>query len=114
MTEVPGGPDGRPEPQGAFVQGKPQPVGKPPEANWRLYARIFVWAVLAVIALLFVVRNRQSVPINFVFFEVTAPLFVALLVALLLGMLLGGTGAWWSARRKRKEAVLEAKARERD
>lgn len=114
MNDVPGGPDGRPEPASAAVQGKPRPVGQPPEANWRLYARIFIWVVVAVIAVLFVVRNSQSVPINFVFFEVNAPLFVALIVALLLGMLLGGTGAWWSARRRRKEAVLEAKARERD
>lgn len=114
MSEVPGGPDGRPEPQGAFIQGKPRPAGQPPEANWRLYAKVFIWVVLAVIALLFVLRNSQPVPIDFVFFKVNAPLFVALIVALLLGMLLGGTGAWWSARRRRKAAAVEAETPKRD
>lgn len=106
MNEIPGGPNGLPQPAGDFAQGKPRPVGTPPEANWRLYAKVLIWVVVAVITILFLVLNTDSVTIHFVFFTVSVPTFIALLVALILGMLLGGTGAWWSARRKRKAAPL--------
>ena len=38
MNDVPGGPDGRPEPSKDFVQGKPATYGgQAPKADWRQY-----------------------------------------------------------------------------
>ena len=75
---VPGGKDGRPIPAGDFVEGKPSPAGQPPPANWRRWARLTAWGVLALIVVLFIVRNSQDVPIHFLGLTATLPLWTAL------------------------------------
>lgn len=106
MNDVPGGPDGRPEPSKDFVQGKPATYGgQAPKADWRQYAKVFVWVVVAVLAAAFLLLNKEQVTINFVFFSASVPLFVALMVAGVLGILLGGSSVWWTARRRRRAAT---------
>ncbi len=105
---VPGGKDGRPEPAGDFVQGKPQPVGQPPPANWRRWARMTAWGVLALMVILFIVRNSQSVPVSFVFFTATIPLWIALTGVLIIGLILGYLAAWWGARQRRRRRREQA------
>ena len=51
--------------------------------------KLVVAALLAVLAIVFVIVNTKQVEINFIFFKVTAPLLVALLVAMLLGFIIG-------------------------
>lgn len=52
-------------------------------------AKLIIAALLAVLAIVFVIVNTKQVEINFIFFKVTAPLLVALLVAILLGFIIG-------------------------
>lgn len=105
MTDVPGGPDGRAEPRRDFEQGKPAAYGgQAPKADWRMYARITGWLIVAILATAFLLKNKNPVTVDFVFFEATVPTFVALIVSGVLGFLLGGSLMWWTARRKRKAA----------
>ena len=71
----------------------------------RLITRLLVAAAVVVLAILFVVQNSDRVEMSFVFFDVTARLWVGLLVALILGALLGQAAeALWARRKKRKAA----------
>ena len=72
----------------------------------RLIARLVVALVVVVLAILFVVQNSDRVEMSFVFFTVTARLWVGLLVALILGALLGQVVEMLWERRKRRKAAL--------
>lgn len=100
---VPAGKDGKRVPDADAPQGKPGVIsGEPPKADWRKYARGTAWVVVLLIALGFLLTNRDPVPINFLFFKVTAPLWIALVLVLVLGFLLGLGAGWWRTRRRRK------------
>ncbi|MGH9113240.1 MAG: hypothetical protein ACRDZN_13245 [Acidimicrobiales bacterium] len=71
--------------------------------DMRLVVRLGVAVVAVVLAALFVVQNNDTVETSFVFFDVTARVWVGLLVALALGALLGQAAeALWARRRKRR------------
>ena len=70
----------------------------------RLIVRVIVAAVAVVLAVLFIVQNSERVETSFVFFDVTARLWVSLVVALILGALLGQAAeALWDRRKNRKK-----------
>lgn len=110
MNHIPAGPDGAPEPGRDVVEGKPGVYGgQAPPANWRQWARIVIWVIVAAIAAAFILKNNQSVTIDFVFFAANVPLFVALLLALLLGIILGATAMFgWQRRRAKAAAAARA------
>jgi uncharacterized integral membrane protein len=69
----------------------------------RLIIRLSVAVAAVVLAILFIVQNNDRVEMSFVFFDVTARLWVGLLVALVLGALLGQAAEMmWDRRKKRK------------
>lgn len=62
------------------------PLGRSkPDRSWRLYLA----AALALLALILIVQNSQSVEFKFFFVEGETPLFFGLIIAVLLGMLIG-------------------------
>lgn len=110
MNDVPAGKDGAPVPRSEVVEGKPAGTygGEAPPADWRQWARITVWVIVAAGAAVFILTNREQVTINFVFFTQQVPLFVALVLALVLGILLGGSAMFWWRRRAAKKAERQA------
>ncbi len=83
--------------------------GTPPPADWRRYARFTLWGLLVVLVGLLLLRNSESVPVDFVFFTAEVPLFVALGLTFALGALLGASGVWFTGRRRAKRAAQTAK-----
>jgi uncharacterized integral membrane protein len=68
-----------------------------------MVVRLVVAVVAVVLAVLFVVQNNDKVETSFIFFDVTARVWVGLLVALVLGALLGqAVEALWERRKKRR------------
>jgi uncharacterized integral membrane protein len=70
--------------------------------------RAVYWAgviVIAVVAGLFAVSNRQTVSLGFwpVPFVADAPLYVIVLVSLLFGVLIGALAVWIRGRHRRRE-----------
>ena len=53
------------------------------------YIRPTLWGIVVVYAVVFLLVNRASTRINFIFFEAEVPLIVALFVAIVLGFLVG-------------------------
>lgn len=76
-------------------------------ADWlalaRRHRRGLLFLIAVVLAVVFVVENNKNVTTHFVFFTVTAKLWVALLVCLVLGALIGylGVSAWNRRRQNR-------------
>jgi uncharacterized integral membrane protein len=72
-------------------------------ADTRMVVRLVVAVVAVVLAVLFIVQNNDKVETSFIFFDVTARVWVGLLVALVLGALLGqAVEALWERRKKRR------------
>ncbi|HZA85343.1 MAG TPA: hypothetical protein VE466_00520, partial [Acidimicrobiales bacterium] len=68
-----------------------------------MVVRLVVAVVAVVLAVLFIVQNNDKVETSFIFFDVTARVWVGLLVALVLGALLGqAVEALWERRKKRR------------
>jgi uncharacterized integral membrane protein len=68
-----------------------------------MVVRLVIAVVAVVLAVLFVVQNNDKVETSFIFFDVTARVWVGLLVALVLGALLGqAVEALWERRKKRR------------
>ena len=53
------------------------------------YIRPTLWGIVVVYSVVFLLVNRASTRINFIFFEAEVPLIVALFVAIVLGFLVG-------------------------
>lgn len=68
-----------------------------------------LYVVLAVITTIFLLRNSQSVEVDFVFASVWLPLYVVLAGALMLGAILGVGAMGMRSRRKTKERKAAAK-----
>ncbi|MEO7196927.1 MAG: LapA family protein, partial [Solirubrobacterales bacterium] len=64
------------------------PLGRPKREDrraWRTYAA----AAAAILALILIIQNSQSVEFNFFFAQTDTPLFFGLLIAFVLGALAG-------------------------
>lgn len=74
-----------------------EPTERPSTIPWKLIG----FGVLAVVALLFVLQNRQRVVIEFIVLEVEARQWIVLLLAIAVGVLLDRLFlAWWRRRRQ--------------
>ena len=98
--------------------GAPTPPGKPARtaSSGRDAARTLKtvgYVVLAVIATIFLLRNAQSVEVDFVFASLEVPLFLVLIAALLLGavLALGISGLRRHRKAKGKKAAAKAERR---
>jgi uncharacterized integral membrane protein len=70
------------------------------ETPWRL----IVFAVIAVVTVVFILQNRERREIDFLFFEVRTRVWVGLFIAVLLGVILDRLfQSWWRRRRAAKD-----------
>ena len=58
--------------------------------------------IAAVLALIFIVQNTESIPINFLFWEFDLAIWVWALILFLLGAVAGYGFSWRRQRRKRR------------
>jgi uncharacterized integral membrane protein len=70
-----------------------------PRIPWKLVGLI----VLAAIALLFVLQNRNRAPVQFLFFEINSRQWVNIVVAIVVGVLLDRLFLGWWRRRTRAD-----------
>ena len=64
-------------------------------------ARLIIGLIILGLTIAFIVMNNQKVEIHFVFFTVTAHLWIGFVVSVILGALLGQLfGLWRRSRRK--------------
>lgn len=70
-------------------------------AGYRV-VRWIVLIVLVVIATLFIIRNLERVPVNWVFRTTETPLALVMIVFLLLGIGIGWLIHWFSVRAQRR------------
>src|SRR5262245_27730343 len=70
------------------------------------YVRFAVFVLVALLAILIAVDNRQTVAFSLypLLAPVEMPLFAVLFVGVLLGVLVGGAVSWWNARHHRRSA----------
>ncbi|MFI0432594.1 MAG: lipopolysaccharide assembly protein LapA domain-containing protein [Candidatus Nanopelagicales bacterium] len=86
--------------------------GRNPSARkMTAYIKPTLWGILIVYVVLFLLMNRDSTQINFVFFEATAPLVVALLVVFVIGLLVGGGLIMFRSRRDQKAGARKAQSK---
>lgn len=69
--------------------------------GFRANPRLIIGGVAAVVLLVFILSNRQQEPVQFLFLEATAPMWVTLTVTALLG---AAVGAGLVYRRQRRRA----------
>jgi uncharacterized integral membrane protein len=66
------------------------------ETPWRL----IIFAVIAVVTVIFILQNRERTNIDFLFIEFKARVWTSLLIALVLGIVLDRLFIGWWRRRK--------------
>lgn len=64
------------------------PLGRPGKSTAR-QLRTYAAVVVAILALILIIQNSQSVEFNFFFAKTNTPLFFGLLIAFVLGALVG-------------------------
>lgn len=75
--------------------------------GFRLNGRGLVGGVLAIVLVVFILSNRQDVPVQFLFMEFTLPLWVTLAVTALLGFAVGTLAVFVRRRQRRKARRAE-------
>ncbi len=87
-------------------QPVPGPSGPPQAAKAPIatYIRVALVTLILVLVVLFVLLNKESVTINFIFFEAIVPLIFVLLGCVAIGALLGVAFSFWWKRRGVKKA----------
>ena len=63
-------------------------------------AKVIVWIVLAVLGLLIILQNTQSVETRLLFITIEMPRAALLALTLLIGFLLGALSVWRATRQK--------------
>jgi len=76
------------------------------QENWqpKLYARLIALVLLAAYAIAFVLANRKSVPLHFVFVTATLSLVWLVLLSLAVGFVVGVLLSQLERRRRRRRA----------
>jgi uncharacterized integral membrane protein len=60
---------------------------------------LVVWGVIAVLLLVFVANNTQSIELSIAFTEVSMPLWLLVVIIFALGLAAGWVTKWWTGRR---------------
>ncbi len=63
------------------------------------FAMIGVWGVIAVLLVLFIANNSQSVEFSIAFTVIAMPLWALVVIVLAIGVGAGWLTRWWTARR---------------
>jgi uncharacterized integral membrane protein len=71
-----------------------------PEEKAKISPRLIGIIVVVALILLFVLQNTKKTEIHFLFFDLRAGTWFAILVAIALGVLLDRAFTWWWHRRK--------------
>lgn len=79
--------------------------GSPPPAKKKSSARMVVVIIILAIALIFMLQNLDSVPVNILWMSVNMPAWLLMVIMFVLGMLLGGVvrGGFRKLRGKDKQ-----------
>jgi uncharacterized integral membrane protein len=73
-----------------------------PQQNAETPWRLIIFAVIAVVTVIFVLQNRERTNIDFLFIEFKARVWTSLLIALVLGVVLDRLfQSWWRRRKAR-------------
>jgi uncharacterized integral membrane protein len=77
------------------------------QENWqpKLYARLAIVILLGAWAVAFVLENRKSVPVHFVFYTATVSLVWLILLGLAVGFVVGIVLSQLERRRRRRRAA---------
>ncbi len=105
-----------PQPQEPAPRQDPQRPLRRGGSDLQRNAKTAAWVFVAVITTIFLLRNAQSVEVDFVFTSVDMPLFIVLGATLILGAVLALGAQGLRHRRKTKaakEALRELKREER-
>lgn len=73
------------------------------ESGSRQSAGLVVAGIIIIAVAIFIAQNAEDVPIKFLFFEGSVPLWLIIVVTLVLGAILGQVFLYLRRRRKRKE-----------
>ena len=86
-----------------YERREPEGAGTgPPSERSGVSPALIVLGIVAIVAVIFIVQNNEQRQIEFLFFDVSTPVWVALLVAVALGVVLDRLFVyWWNRRRKR-------------
>ena len=81
-------------------QPEVEEFGRVDPPDWKRYLRLSLWGIVAVIMVLFLVWNSDSIRVSMVFTDVELPLFVVLLIAMAFGSLLTLLTRWVLTKHK--------------
>jgi uncharacterized integral membrane protein len=86
-----------------YERREPEERGDGPAASRTgVSPALVVFGIVAVVAVIFIAQNSERRNVEFLFVDVTTPVWVALLIAVGLGILLDRLIVfWWNRRRKR-------------
>jgi len=73
------------------------------ESGARQSAWLVIAGIIVIAVAIFIAQNAEDVPIQFLFFEGSVPLWLIIVTALVLGAILGQVFFYLRRRRKRKE-----------
>jgi uncharacterized integral membrane protein len=90
-----------------FRKKPAEPGTSEPDETWqpKLYLRIVVLILLAAYAIAFVLENRKSVPLHFVFATASVSLVWLVLLSLAVGFVVGILLSQLERRRRRRRAA---------
>ena len=84
------------------------PPGYEPKTPWTAYIKPVIWTIVAVYVIAFVFLNKNSIAINFIFFQAEVPLIFVLVGMALIGAGLCAGVMVMTRRRAAKKAELAA------
>ena len=87
------------------------PIVEPMSSGVQVTPRMIIAGVALILAVIFIAQNTDDQTLEFLWFEVTMPLWVFMLTMLVAGALIGQGIVYARARNKRKKAAAAAKAK---
>ena len=89
-----------------YTGGKSEPMG---DEGFRPSPRQVIGAVIGLLAVIFIVQNSDKQTVEFLFYSLTAPVWIAFVVILLAGAVLGYVGRGVIQSRQLKKAKRDKK-----
>ncbi len=89
-----------------YERREPESAGDgPPSERSGVSPALIVFGIVAIVAVIFIVQNSERRDIEFLFVDVSTPVWVALLVAIAIGILLDRLFIYWWRRRRSRDAA---------